>query len=266
MSPNKHNESLQKLSQCISDIMAWSSSNKLKLNQSKTEILHITSQFRNSGDLPSLDIAGVDVISSKNVRDLGVIIDNKLNMQQHIRKTCRAAAFGISKIGKIRKFLNRQSTERLIQLHMWIIVTVYTLVYLRVRLCLTFGPKSAFSNVVRAKRCCVHAYFRINGVSKRGFRINSVSKRRFRGAAFLASLKLVKYVNFLIGNRLSEIIHAFVTSHVDYCNSLYSGLPNSTLAPLQHVQNTAARLVTKSRKHEHITPEHPEFSSLAPSC
>ena len=41
---------LGKLSQCISDIMAWSSSNKLKLNQSKTEILHITSQFRNSGD------------------------------------------------------------------------------------------------------------------------------------------------------------------------------------------------------------------------
>ena len=35
---------------------------------------------------------------------------------------------------------------------------------------------------------------------------------------------------------------------------LYSGLPNSSLAPLQHVQNTAARLVTKSRKHEHITP------------
>ena len=42
--------------------------NKLKLNQSKTEILHITSQFKNSGDLPSLDVAGVDVISSKNVR------------------------------------------------------------------------------------------------------------------------------------------------------------------------------------------------------
>ena len=36
---------------------------------------------------------------------------------------------------------------------------------------LTFlRPKSAFSNVVRAKRCCVHAYFRINGVSKRRFK------------------------------------------------------------------------------------------------
>ena len=105
MSPNKYNESLQKLSQCISDIMAWSSFNKLKLNQSKTEILHITSQFRNSGDLPSLDIAGVDVISCKNVRDLGVIIDDKLNMQQHIRKTCRQLLSASLKLVKYVNFL-----------------------------------------------------------------------------------------------------------------------------------------------------------------
>ena len=39
-----------------------------------------------------------------------------------------------------------------------------------VRSCLTLRPKSAFSNVVRAKRCCVHAYFRINVVSKRWFK------------------------------------------------------------------------------------------------
>ena len=118
MSPIKHDESLQKLSQCISDIMARSSSNKLKLNQSKTEILQITFQFINYGGLPSLDVAGVDVISSKKNRDLGEIMDNTLNMQQHIRNTVilvyRAAAFGSSKISKMRKFLNGQSTVRLI--------------------------------------------------------------------------------------------------------------------------------------------------------
>ena len=84
--------------------MAWSFSNKLKLNQSKTEILHITSQFRNSGDLPSLDVAGVDVIFSKNVCDLGVIIDNKLNMQQHIRNTCIGQLLSASL--KLVKYVN----------------------------------------------------------------------------------------------------------------------------------------------------------------
>ena len=42
--------------------------------------------------------------------------------------------------------------------------------------------------------------------------------------------------------------------HLDYCNSIFSGLPHSYLLPLQRIQNTAARLVTLSRKSEHITP------------
>ena len=162
MSPNDHSISLQKLSDCVKDIMTWSTSNNLKLNQSKTEVVHITSKFRRSNDLPSLDISEVKVHTSDNVRDLGVIIDSKFDMKQHIKNTCRAASFGISKIGKIRKYLDMPSTERL--------------------------------------------------------------------------------------------IHAFVTSHLDYCNSLYFGLPSSTLSPLQHIQNTAARLVTRSRKCEHVTP------------
>ena len=51
-----------------------------------------------------------------------------------------------------------------------------------------------------------------------------------------------------------KLTHAFVFSHLDYCNSIFSGLPHSYLLPLQRIQNTAARLVTLSRKSEHITP------------
>ena len=49
-------------------------------------------------------------------------------------------------------------------------------------------------------------------------------------------------------------IHAFVTSRIDYCNSLLFGLSNSELAKLQRVQNVAARLLTSTRKYDHITP------------
>ena len=40
----------------------------------------------------------------------------------------------------------------------------------------------------------------------------------------------------------------------DYCNSLYTGLDQSSLRRLQLVQNAAARLLTSTRRREHITP------------
>ena len=40
------------------------------------------------------------------------------------------------------------------------------------------------------------------------------------------------------------IIHALITSQIDYCNSLMNGLPENLVKKLQRVQNTAARLLS----------------------
>uniref|UniRef100_A0A8C6LAX3 Reverse transcriptase domain-containing protein n=1 Tax=Nothobranchius furzeri TaxID=105023 RepID=A0A8C6LAX3_NOTFU len=53
---------------------------------------------------------------------------------------------------------------------------------------------------------------------------------------------------------LEKIIHAFVSSRLDYCNALFTGLSKTSLSRLQAIQNAAARLLTKSSRRAHITP------------
>ncbi|KAF7251301.1 hypothetical protein EYD10_03390, partial [Varanus komodoensis] len=53
---------------------------------------------------------------------------------------------------------------------------------------------------------------------------------------------------------LAKVIHALVTSCLDYCNVLYVGLPLKTVQILQLVQNKAARLLMGTDRYSHITP------------
>ena len=50
------------------------------------------------------------------------------------------------------------------------------------------------------------------------------------------------------------MVQAFVSSRLDYCNSLLCGIAGNLLQKLQPVQNAAARLITRTGRREHITP------------
>jgi len=53
---------------------------------------------------------------------------------------------------------------------------------------------------------------------------------------------------------MAQLVTSLVIFCLDYCNSVLAGLPASTLAPLQWVQNAAARLVLNRDRRSHITP------------
>ena len=110
----------------------------------------------------ALQIGNIIVQSAQNVKNLGVIFDNCLNLKKQTMSISKSAYFQLRRIGSIRKYLN--------------------------------------------------------------------------------------------DNAATKLIHAFVTSRLDYCNSLLSGSPAYQLARLQRIQNSAARIVTRTRKYEHITP------------
>ncbi|XP_070550603.1 uncharacterized protein [Ptychodera flava] len=51
-----------------------------------------------------------------------------------------------------------------------------------------------------------------------------------------------------------KMVHAFITSQLDYCNSLLYGVNKTQLDRLQSLQNAAAHLVSRTRKFDLITP------------
>ncbi len=58
--------------------------------------------------------------------------------------------------------------------------------------------------------------------------------------------------SFVSSQDLEKLVHAFIPSRMDYC---YGLLPKKTIRQLQLIQNAAARILTRTRTSEHITPD-----------
>ena len=84
------------------------------LNDNKTEVMHVTSRFTNKLNLGDINVGGSSVSSSSWVRDLGVVFEDTLTMTNHVNIICRNASFAIRKIGKLRRHLDQDSTEKLV--------------------------------------------------------------------------------------------------------------------------------------------------------
>jgi hypothetical protein len=99
----------------------------------------------------------------------------------------------------------------------------------------------------------------------------SISVRNI-GAIFDASMTMEAHVNtvcrcaylhirnisrirkYLTRQAVEILIHAFVTTKLDFMNALLVGLPKKLLYKLQKVQNIAARIITNTKRFDHITP------------
>ena len=53
---------------------------------------------------------------------------------------------------------------------------------------------------------------------------------------------------YLTPNAAKSLIHGLVISRLDYCNALLVGLPSSFTNKIQHLQNTAARIITRTAR------------------
>ena len=151
-----------KLEACVKYIDSWMVLNRLKLNQDKTELLRISSLYRQPLALTYLQVGEKKICPSESVRNLRVHFDQHARMHVHVKNVCQASFYRLKNISKIGRYLSQDATEIL--------------------------------------------------------------------------------------------IHAYITSKLDNCNSLLYGLPTYMINELQTIQNAAARIVTFRKKTDHITP------------
>ena len=96
-------DAISNVNSCLSDIRRWMITNKLKINDSKTEfIVFISPQLRCDLSGLSVNVGESQITQSLKVRDLGVTFDQFLNFDDHITAIYRSTYFHIRNLGKIR--------------------------------------------------------------------------------------------------------------------------------------------------------------------
>ncbi len=86
----------------------------LQLNLAKTELLVVSANPSFHHNF-TFQLGSSTITPSKTARNLGVVIDDKLNFTDHITKSCRSCRFASYNIKKIRPFLSEHATQLLVQ-------------------------------------------------------------------------------------------------------------------------------------------------------
>ena len=106
---------LNALESCISDLCTWFLTNRLLINDSKTEFIIIgTRQQLSKVQTNSISIGNSTILLSSEVKNLGTLIDKELSMVTHVNKVASSYFYYLYNIRRIRKYLTRQVCETLV--------------------------------------------------------------------------------------------------------------------------------------------------------
>ena len=109
-------ELLHSMQSCICDVKAWATANMLKLNDSKTELMLVTSKrSKHLHNLPtSITISNAQIPFKQSVKNLGFTLDCHLTMNAHVSNIARTCYFELRRLAYIRRFLTSTATATLV--------------------------------------------------------------------------------------------------------------------------------------------------------
>ncbi|CAC5421345.1 unnamed protein product [Mytilus coruscus] len=104
-----------RLKACLSEISDWMTSNMLKLNQDKTELIVFAPKHRvkqlSKYELP---FDGTILSDANCVRNLGVFFDKTLSMEQQVTAVSKSCYHQIRTIGNIRSYITENACKTLV--------------------------------------------------------------------------------------------------------------------------------------------------------
>lgn len=104
-------------------------------------------------------------------------------------------------------------------------------------------------NIVSSAECVNNLGIYFDETLSMTKQVSAVSKSCFHQIRNIGRIR-----QYITEDACRKLICSLVTSRLGYGNALLYGLPTSVIQRLQRVQNTAARMITRQKKSDHITP------------
>jgi exonuclease III len=106
---------LSQMEKCIKEIRNFLQDNKLCNNSEKTEFLLIgtPSQLKQI-QIDNISIDNTKITTVDKARNLGVIFDKFMTMENQVNKACRNTYFNIRNISKIRRYLTKEDSKTVV--------------------------------------------------------------------------------------------------------------------------------------------------------
>ena len=114
--PDRISELLHSIQSCISNVKAWATANMLKLNDSKTKLMLVTSKrSKHLHNLPtSITIGNAQIPFKQSVKKLGFTLDCHLTMNAHVTNIAQTCYSELRRLASIRRFLTSTATATLV--------------------------------------------------------------------------------------------------------------------------------------------------------
>jgi len=106
---------IRQLGACVADVDAWMKANRLRLNPQKTQLIWLGSRQQ----LEKLNMVDIELVSASlsplsAVHKLGVTIDSRLTMADHVSAVCRACYFQLRQLRVILQSLTSEAATSLV--------------------------------------------------------------------------------------------------------------------------------------------------------